>query len=140
MKMLIALAFLFATQLASAQVPDISCFFMYSKVDDKGISKEFKNFPPEQIGPNKTIKTTHGFTLTMELQQIGPVYSLPLGSSSNNSSTPPEPIYALSVSVSNGESKSFAHLPVSDKERMSRLSTSLAIGKEEVFVNCDQDL
>lgn len=138
MKHLFSLMIFLAGSMAQAEVPDIKCFLTYVKTNETGIPEEDRTSNVLQVKEKSTGWDIEGFKVDLKLDPILPA---PAFTTKNLKTTPLGPLaYQLAVRIVKTESHASSNLGVSSQNPMSRLSTSLSVGKEHVIVNCDQGL
>lgn len=108
--------------------PKVSCELMYSQTDNGGVSVVFKRGEPVPVSLSKVGNyESNGFKLSAALSQICATDGGPCSNT-----------YTLITLIKKDNSKAKSlytvHLPASRGERS---STSLEVGNETAFVNCD---
>ena len=124
--LMIALFTTFFTAHAFAQTaPKVSCWLTYNQVDADGTTQESAQSPVFQITRDGGQTELKGFLTQGTLRRICAADGGPCSHA-----------YDLTVTVIHGESKSAFYAVVTADER-TRYSTSLTVGNESGFVNCN---
>jgi hypothetical protein len=109
--------------------PNVSCEMMYGRVDANGVNDGGLQFKSVVVTSSGSTATLNGFELEAKTTRVCATDG---GPCSDN--------YDFSVSLKKNESKSGMFVSLQPNEvGWNRYSTSLKIGNEELFVNCDYE-